>query len=383
MRKFVVVLSFLMVASMVLSACGAPATTAAPAPATAAPATVAPAPATAAPAPATAAPVTNAFKSKDPTTFTEATFGEPEGLDPALTYETAGGSIEQNVYETLIFYKADQSSQFVPQLATDMPTVSADGKTYTFKIRTGVKFHNGDTMTPEDVAFSFERGILQGGGSSPQWMMTEPFFGIGTHDIAEVVDPSGALVDDPANLQKVDAAKLKAVCTQLTSAFVVDDTAGTVAMTLAQPYAPFLAIIANSWGSVMDQKWVTAGGGWDGSCDTWQKYYGVTWENDPFATIMNGTGPFMLDHWTKGQEIVLTANPNYWRTTPAWDGGPTGVAKLKRVVIQNITEWGTRFAEMQAGDADITAVPVENRSQMDAMVGSIAVYNPIHAWLRC
>src|SRR5262245_36732596 len=96
--------------------------------------------ATPAPVQPTAAP---SFKSKDPTTFVLTTFGDAETFDVALDYETAGGEIVQNMYDTLIFYNREKPTEFIPQLATEVPTVanggiSADGKTYTFKIRTGV-----------------------------------------------------------------------------------------------------------------------------------------------------------------------------------------------------------------------------------------------------
>ena len=224
-------------------------------------------------------------------------------------------------------------------------------------------------MTASDVAYSFERGILQGGTASPQWLMTEAFLGSSVNDIAEVVDPTGALDDDQANLAKADPAKLKAACQQVTNAFkVVDDN--TITMTLAQPWGPFLPTIAQTWGSMIDQKWAMANKTWDGSCDTWAKYYSVTDDTDPLSKVMNGTGPFVLDHWTAGQEIVLTANPTYW------GGQANKQPALKRVVIQIIPEWSTRFAELQTGDADIVDVPVENRSQANAMVGQMQVYDP-------
>jgi hypothetical protein len=116
----------------------------------------------------------------------------------------------------------------------------------------------------------------------------------------------------------------------------------------------------------MDAKWVADNGGWDGSCDTWQKFYGITSADDPLSKVTNGTGPFVLDHWTPGTEVVLTKNPNFWGDAP----------KLDRVVIQNIAEWGTRFSELQAGDADEVTVPPENRSQADALVGEISIYDP-------
>ena len=306
--------------------------------------------------------------SKDPTTFTYATIGDALTMDPAWAYDTASAGIIQNVYETLIFYDGEQAAKFVPMLA-DKWDVSTDSKTYTFHLHPGVKFANGDPMTASDVAYSFERGILQGGSSSPQWLMTEAFLGSTVNDIAEVIDPTGALDDDQANLAKADSAKLKTACQQVTAAFKADDTAGTVTMTLAQPWGPFLPTIAQTWGAGIDQKWAMANKTWDGSCDDWTKYYSVTDDTDPLSKIMNGTGPFVLDHWTAGQEIVLTANPTYW------GGQANKQPALKRVVTQIIPEWSTRFAELQAGDADLVDVPVENRSQANALVGSMHVYD--------
>ena len=376
MRKLFTLVSLLALASMVLAACGgaAPATQAPPA-ATQAPATQAPAATEAPTQAATEAPAAGNFKSKDPNTYFRPTFGEPETLDPALDYETAGGEIVQNVYETLVWYNHEKASDFIPQLATDWK-ISDDGLTYTFTIRKGVKFHEGQDLTPTDVAYTFQRGLLQGGTASPQWLLDEPFFGIGVSDVAEVLDPSGKLDDDQKGLSASDPAKLKDLCDQVQKAIVADDSAGTVTMTLKQAWGPFLAVIANSWGSIMSKPWVASKGGWDGSCDTWQNFYGMTSENDPFTSIANGTGPYKLDHWTKGQEIVLVRNDNYWRTEPAWDGGPTGPAAIERVVIQKVDEFGTRFAQFQAGDADnlVVGSPAD-WPQADPLVGEECDYN--------
>jgi peptide/nickel transport system substrate-binding protein len=326
--------------------------------------------------PAQPGPVT--FASADPSTFVVATFGDPETLDPAWNYETAGGEIIQNTYDTLVFYNRQNASEFVPQLATDW-TISDDGLTYTFTIRKGVTFHNGDPMTPEDVAWSFQRGLLQGGTFSPQWLLTEPFLGVGVFDIAEMVDPSGALDDAPEELQKQDPAKLMEVCQKVTDAFVADDAAGTVTMHLAQSWGPLLATIAQTWGSVQDKAWAIENGAWDGDCATWQNFYGVNEETTPLREVENGTGPFSVESWTHGEEVVMVRNDNYWRTAdvgPAWEGGPVGPAALEHVIIKtSVNEWGTRFAMMQAGDADFTIVPRENVSQIDPLVGERCEYN--------
>jgi peptide/nickel transport system substrate-binding protein len=166
-------------------------------------------------------------------------------------------------------------------------------------------------------------------------------------------------------LKAVDPAILVGVCEDLKAKIVADDAAGTVAMTLAQPWAPFLVTIAGYWSSVMDPAWVAENGGWDGSCDTWVNFYAIAPESNPLNNIAMGTGPFKFDHWTPGEEVVMVRNDDYWREP----------AKLERVVIKQVDEWSTRFAMLQAGDADAGAVPVENRSQMDELVGEDCQWN--------
>jgi peptide/nickel transport system substrate-binding protein len=68
-----------------------------------------------------AAPVE--FKAADPTTFVNAAFGEAETLDPALDYESAGIQVIQNIYDTLIYYDKEQATEFIPQLALEVPSV--------------------------------------------------------------------------------------------------------------------------------------------------------------------------------------------------------------------------------------------------------------------
>ena len=373
MRKLFTVFSMLIVTSMLLAACAAPAAPAAPAaeaPAAEAPAAEAPA----AEAPAAEMPAAEGPKSKDPTTFVLAEADVSiDTLDPALAYDTASGELIQNTYETLVFYDGEATDKFVPQLAESW-TVSEDGTVWTFKIRQGVKFHAGGDMTASDVAYSFQRGLLQGGYSSPQWLLAEPFFGVGVDDISIVVDGEGAAADDREAMLAMDPAALVAACEKVQTAIVADDAAGTVTMTLAQSWGPFLATIAQTWGSVMDKEWVVENGGWDGSCDTWQNYYAMQSAEDPFSTIENGTGPFVLTSLKQGEEYILDRFDGYW-------GEP---AKLSKVVAKAVPEWGTRFAMMQAGDADWATVQVANRSQMDELVGEICEFDlEANAYKEC
>jgi len=327
-------------------------------------------------------PEAKEFKSADPTTLNVVTISEGiDSLDPALNYESDGDAIILNVYDQLVTYAGPKATEFVPSLATDW-TISDDGKTYTFTIRKGVKFHNGADLTAEDVAYSLQRGVLQGNTASPQWLFTEPFFGIGTFDVAELVDPTGAMDDDPEALKAADPAALVAACERVTNAIQYDEAAGTVTFNLALPWGPFLPTLAQSWGSILDKDWAIEQGTWDGDCATWQNYYGATSETTPLRDKVNGTGAYKLESWTPGEQKVLVRNAEWWRTEPTFPGGPTQPT-IDRIVIKGISEWGTRYAMLQAGDADIPAVPRESVAQVDPMVGEWCEYNAETAGFDC
>jgi peptide/nickel transport system substrate-binding protein len=379
--KIIQLASLLVLASMVLSACGG--ANATPVVITSAPQVITqivggtPMVVTATPAP-TAAP--QAVKSKDPTTWVTAEYGQPQTFDVASDYETSGLEFIQNTYDYLFFYKREVDTSVVPMLATEVPTtanggISADGKTYTFKIRPGVKFHNGDPLTAHDVAFTLQRFIMQGsdGQQTPSWILVQPVLGAAHTSITELVDPKSTTIDaDPAEVAKADPTALKAACTTVTSAITADDTAMTVTMKLAQPWPALLTSLAG-FGAISDQKWVAANGGWDGSCDTWQNFYFPGFDNINklgVGTKENGTGPFILDTYTPGQEIDLKANPDYWVKEALWDGGPTGAPKLQRVVLKDISDFATRLAGFQAGDVD-NIVPGSRADypQLDALTG--------------
>ncbi|HSJ58539.1 MAG TPA: ABC transporter substrate-binding protein, partial [Anaerolineae bacterium] len=327
----------------------------------------------------TPVPQTVSFdQAPDPTTLTYVDFGDPASLDPQLAYETSSGEVLENVVEGLIYMRRENAAEFVPMLAEEVPTVengglSADGLTYTFKIRDGIQFHEGQDLTASDAAYSWQRGLLQSDPNSGQWMMIEAIMGYSGGDITENIAEGAYAGDRDALIANATPEELVAVCEEVKSHFVVDDDAGTMQVTLAQPWGPFLAIIAKYWAYVIDQDWAIAQGDWDGSCDTWQNFYAPGQEGTKLARVVNGTGPYKLDHWTPDEEWVLVANENYWRAEgdPVWEGGPSGLPKIQRIVHRVVNEWGTRFAMMQAGDVAWGDVPQANRPQVDPWVGEI------------
>lgn len=330
--------------------------------------------------PATATPVatqsstqeSTGFTSKDPTTVVEETFGDVVTLDTGYAYDSASFTVQANVYDALVWYNGDNASEFVPMLATSWD-ISPDGMDYTFHIREGVKFHDGTTLTPTDVAYTFIRNMLQGGTNSPQFLLTEPILGVGTLDVAELVDPENPPYDDAETLSTYPADVLAGVCQTVSNKIVADDSAMTVTFNLAQPWGPFIASMPGSWGDIRSKAWTMANGGWDGDCATWQNFYGFQEDKLNALGVGNsamGTGPYVLDHWTPGEGYVLNANENYWKTDPSFDGETTGVPVIKTVVVEEVDEFNTRLSKLLAGDADFIALSsTENYPVMDQYVG--------------
>ncbi len=311
--------------------------------------------------------IVSAAGPEDLTTYLDVWFGEPETLDPAWTYENTGGSIEQNIYEGMVWFKREKADEFVPALATEVPTVenegiSEDGLTYTFHIREGIKFHEGGTLEPHDIAYALQRGLLQDRIDGPQWLLLEPLLGV------SFIEGLAMEIAGVESFEDVDEDSLVETCQRVKEAVSADDEAGTVTLNLTTPLPPLLQVLAQQWGGALDMEWMVEQGAWDGSCDNWVEWHDPTAEESVLFNVANGTGPFKLDHWTPGEEIVLVANEDYWRTEPIWEGGPSGPPQLKRVVIKLVEEWGTRLAMLEAGDADHVEVPLAYIAQVEPMV---------------
>jgi len=306
-------------------------------------------------------------KLKDPTTLNVGTAGDPESLDPAWAYDTASATVIFNVYETLVGMNKEKVSEFVPVLASKWD-ISQDGKTYTFTIRKGIKFQNGEDFKPSDVAYSIQRGLMQDRAGGPQWIMLQPFFGL------DVQTFQGDVVE------KQNGKDFAKGCAAVQQAITADDSAGTVTMHLKQAYGPMLQILTGSWAAIVSKDFVSKSGGWNGDCATAEKYHDPKAEASELFKVMDGTGPFKLDRWTPNEVISLVRNDSYWMTTPLWQGAPTGPAKLQRIAIKNIKEWGTRFAALKAGDLDISYVENQYITQVDPSVKDTCGYQTGSSW---
>jgi len=269
-----------------------------------------------------------------------ASIGEPDSVDPAWAYYTTSSELIFNVYETLIFYDRESVDRFVPMLATDW-YISEDGLTYAFKIRQGVKFHSGETLTAEDVGYSFERIMVQDSVGGSAWMLYETLLGCLEADLS-----------DPNWNAKIDNA--------------VQCNTTHVWFNLAKPYAPFLQILCQSCSSIVDKEFCLERGDWPGTWDNWQDYH------DPDVSPLDspepemcGTGPYKFDYWKKGTEWSIVKNDDYWEGWPA----PGCRGYVSRATVKLVYEWPSRYDGFIAGDYDMIYVPREHIEEVEGQSG--------------
>ena len=255
-----------------------------------------------------------------PETFVMESIGEPDYLDPAVDYETAGGEILQNVYETLVWYKGASAVDLEGMLATDW-TISDDGLEYTFTLRQGVKFHDGTPFNASCVKYSLDRAILIGDPDGPFWILAQCIKGGPAY-----MDFIYSMTEDTTQ-GEIDAAANDYLAAG--GVTVIDDY--TVKITLEFPYAPFLYCLAYTVADIVSPSFVEAHGGITNGA-----------HNEYMDEHTCGTGPFKMVAWDKLVSITLERNDNYWRTP----------AKLERVIIKRVEETDTRIMAIEVGDAD-------------------------------
>jgi peptide/nickel transport system substrate-binding protein len=175
-------------------------------------------------------------------------------IDPANSYDFHTWEIHHNTMDTLLVYKVG-TTELEPGLAKEWPTVSADGKEYTFKLREGLKFPDGTPFNADAVVWSINRVVkLQG---DPNWLVT-------------------SFVD---KVEKVDDYTVK---------FTLTDAVGFFPYLVAtQPYSP---VSPNCYPAD---------------------------EFAPDSTC-GGIGHYKIVSWKRDVELQLEANPDYYGTPPAW-----------------------------------------------------------------
>jgi len=218
---------------------------------------------------------------------------DPQTLDPAVTIDNNDWTVTYPAYQRLVQYKTEGgkgSTQVEGELAESW-AASDDQLVWTFKLKPGNKFDDGSEVNAEAVKWSFERLMKIGQG------------------------PSEAF---PKDLQVT----------------VVDPL--TVRFTLKPPFAPFLYTLANDGAGIVNPAIAKVNPADEGKA----------W----LANHSAGSGPYKLDRWQKGQQLVLVPNPHYGGAKPAF----------KRVTVKIIAESATRRLQLTRGDLDIAeSLPID------------------------
>ena len=280
---------------------------------------------------------------KNPDTFVLATYGTLRTLDPAVCYDATGSQRIWNIYETLIFFDGSSTEKYMPLLAVEVPTlenggISADGKTYSFRIRKGVKFHEGGDLSPEDVAYSIKRAMIVDPDGGPMWMLLEALTG---HSSTR--DKKGDII--PEIFTAIDnAIKVKG---------------DRVIFHLPRPFPPFMGVLTYSAAAVLDSQWAIANGCWDGNIKNAARFNNPAPGHEPLQNIANGSGAYRLKRWEPSKQFVFERFEGYWGPPPA----------LKTAIIKYVKEWSTRKLMLQNGDADRVTVDTPYVPEVEAMPG--------------
>lgn len=216
----------------------------------------------------------------------------PLTLDPAISADMSSHTYVMQIFSGLV--RLDQELNIVPDIAESWEK-SPDGKTYTFHLRQGVKFHNGGEVKAADFKYSWERACDPDTGSGTAATYLGDIVGAKDMLAGKTVEISGVEVLDGYTLQVIIDA----------------------------PKAYFLDKLAYPTAFVVDRANVESG---------------VNWWREP-----NGTGPFKLKKWELGQWLILERSQIYYGE----------LAKLEQVVYLLS---GAPMALYETGQIDVTLV---------------------------
>ncbi|MGQ3291291.1 MAG: ABC transporter substrate-binding protein, partial [Shinella sp.] len=200
-------------------------------------------------------------------------------LDPHINYTSQGWQMYQPIYDGLVtFRKAEGMDGFtvVADLAEAMPEVSSDGKTFTFKLRKGIKFSTGQEVGVKDVVASFQRIFKVSGPTSGTFY-------------AGIVGADKCLADTKS-------------CT-LEGGVVGDEAAGTITINLVKPDAEFLYKLALPHAVTLPAD---------------------TPAEDAGSVPIPSTGPYMISAFDPNKGMTVTRNPHFkqWSEDAQPDGYP-------------------------------------------------------------
>ena len=263
------------------------------------------------------------------------TIEEPDTLNPWTTALVTGSDMTCGMFEAFLVY--DSNQQLIPALAESYE-ISPDGLTYTWKLRTGVTFHNGEAFNAQTVVSNWN-----------------------------------------ARMNLDYAAYSTLGWDQITAIETPDDA--TVVMVTGEPYAPFLSYVGGSNDAVFIPATITdaappaTGAGTpvaegtpsvpDSAIEAFRSTFGR-------API--GTGPFKFDEWRAAEQISVSRYDGYWGN----------VAKLDQIIYRINPDDNTQLVQLQTGEAQLASSAGSiGSARLDEVLafGTVVVYErPNMAW---
>lgn len=225
-------------------------------------------------------------------------------LDPAIGYDWQNWSIIKSIFSRLLDYEPG-TTNLVPDLATEMPKISADGKTFEFTLRDDVNFHNGRLLVAEDVKYSIERAVNPK-TQSPGAGFFASIEGFDAASSGKSTDISGITVNSPTS----------------------------ITFKLSRPDATFLHVMAINFASVVPKE------------DA--EKFGPDFGKNPV-----GSGAFKFTSWALGQKLTLDKNTDYYRE---------GLPKLDQINFEVGVDPTVALQRLKNNEVDILgdSIPAAN-----------------------
>jgi peptide/nickel transport system substrate-binding protein len=250
-------------------------------------------------------------------------------LDPGLSYTVQGWETMWNVYLSLLGYKhvaGPDGASLVPALAQDMPNISADGKTYKLKLRTGLKYSDGKPVKASDFKYAIKR----------LFQIDSPGVGFFTNIVG---------ADQFSKTKKGDISGITA-----------NDQTGDITIKLVKPQGDFQNILATIFAAP-----VPSG----------------TPAKDQSTTPIPSTGPYMIQSYQPNRQFVLVRNPNFKPT----DNVPaTNPDKMTVKIVEDDSAALQQVINGQA-DYDFHPIPVDRLADVQQKYGDqLKIYTPANTY---
>jgi len=225
-------------------------------------------------------------------------YSEPLSMDPIFALGAATIMVQMNIFDGLVRVDPDRNI-VVPDIA-ERWTHSPDGKTFTFYLRRGVRYHDGSEVTAADFKFQLER-VANPDNLSPHLARLAGVVGVKAFQEKRAADISGIVAVDRYTLR----------------------------ISMERPNILLPYFLTGVWASAVPRHVVERLG-------------------KDFGTHPVGSGPFIFESWVRGRELVLKKNPSYWRQ----DRWGNRLPYVDKVVFRLIRDMAAVEAEIEAGGID-------------------------------